>query len=105
MAETHTLYVFGAGRGKVWASYSEVDGSLKIESYDPHGMFDDDSDYEFVVTVRAEHFHLLIAALGGEADTDVLTLVSEHGEMVGKATTTFLTDHAIPYELWSWNGR
>lgn len=98
------LYEFSGGRGEVWASYADEDGSLIIESYDPGGMFDDDSDYEFTVTVRPEHFHLLRNALGADADADVLTLVANHGEFVGKATTTFMKNHSIPYGFSSWIG-
>lgn len=100
----HTLYEFSGGRGKVWASYADEDGSLKIDSYDPGGMFDDDSDYEFTVTVRPEHFHLLRNALGADTDTDVLTLVASNGEVVGKATAACMTNHSTPYELSSWIG-
>jgi hypothetical protein len=100
----HTLYEFSGGRGKVWASYADEDGSLNIDSYDPGGMFDDGSDYEFIVTVRPEHFDLLREVLGADADADVLTLVADNGEVVGKATTAFMTNHSIPYEFSSWIG-
>jgi len=61
-------------------------------------------DYEWKITIKKEDIHLLIKALIGKHDDNILELIKE--KCTGENSLDLekiIYDNDIPCKIWSWN--
>lgn len=81
-------------------------GELVIEGQDlgeTAGRFWGGSEYEWQITIAAEHVPTFVDALGGSIETDdpLDLLVTRFAEDERYASRQFLAERAIPFTFWS----
>ena len=89
-------------RNKLRVVATLSDGDLLISGHDLNGFLDQD-EYEYWITVPASQFPAIRAALGADADADVVGLMTEHGEQIVKTgEKKWLTEHGIECRVRSY---
>ena len=77
-------------------------GSLVITGQDLGELPWAASEYEYGIAVHADAVPLVVAALGGNADDDVLALLAEQGEaIVARGELSWLKEIGAKPEFWS----
>jgi hypothetical protein len=79
------------------------DGSIEFSGMSYRFRTADGDPYEYTVTVDAAHVPALRAAMGIAPDADVFSaLVARTREIMKRGEHAWLTDRAVPVELFSW---
>jgi hypothetical protein len=86
----------------VWATRSD-DGELVIQGLEPCPGPSATEECEYAITVHVEDVPTVVAALGGDADADVLDLLAaDGGQIVTVGEATWLESLGVKPTFWSW---
>jgi hypothetical protein len=85
----------------VWAE-SSASGGVTIHGLDMRGSPGGSREYEYALAVPAGEVAVVVGALGGSADDDVVDLLGAHGAMiVTRGESSWLREIGVHAEFWS----
>ena len=89
---------------RLWVGAHEwSDGAVSIEGQDLGPHTPGGEEYEYYFTIEPGDVPLLLAALGGTAGDDVLSLLAAQGEkIVTFGELRWLREHRVPFGLQTW---
>lgn len=100
MSDDHPSSVLRDRDGLTVRAERREDGAVVILGHDLSGRIW--SEYEYAITVRGQDVPLLVSALGGSPESDVLDLLAAAGEeIVAAGERSWLAERSVPCLLWN----